>query len=165
MLGDEQLVQWFLNHGANPNVGRKDEWDPDSAFSSNSGQVLNHAACASSLSVFELLLRHGAQLELSFALHNAAGTKFTDERRKLMQFLIEVRHVDINQLDTAMGPRKIGSPLFYAARNGNTEAIKFLLEHGADATLKNHRDITAVGEAEWFHQEEAAELLRKSLPV
>ena len=162
MLKDEELVQWFLDHGADPRVGKREQWNPGSPLTFQSGQLLDFAACGSTLSVFELLLRHGAQLKLSLALHNAAGTKFTDERRKLMQFLIEERHVNINQLDTVMGPRKIGSPLFYAARNGNTEGVKLLLDYGANAPLKNHRAVTAADEAERFGKKAVVDLLRQS---
>jgi ankyrin repeat protein len=120
------------------------------------------AACASTVRVFDLILKQGAQLEPSFALHNAASVEFTDERKKLMEHLIKDHHVDVNQIDDAMGPHAKGTPLFYAARSGNIEGTRFLLEHGADASVKNHRGLTAADDAERFSKKEVADLLRES---
>jgi hypothetical protein len=158
-------VKWLLDHGANLNIGKKHMWNPSSEFSTESGQVLDLAACASTVKVFDLLLKHGARLELSLALHRAASAKFTDERRKLMEHLIEDFHIGVNQKDDSMGPRRIGTPLFYAARRGNLQGTRLLLKHGADATIKNHWGVTAVDEAERFRSKEVADLLRGSLAI
>ncbi len=54
------------------------------------------------------------------------------------------------------------SPLMWAARNGNPQAVTILLEHGADVTLRNNFDCSALDYAILNGRDEAAAILRKA---
>ncbi|MDH5556122.1 MAG: ankyrin repeat domain-containing protein [Alphaproteobacteria bacterium] len=54
------------------------------------------------------------------------------------------------------------SPLMRAARDGNPEAVSILLEHGADISLRNNFDCSALDYAILNNREEAAAVLRKA---
>ncbi|MCU6433600.1 ankyrin repeat domain-containing protein [Undibacterium sp. Jales W-56] len=52
------------------------------------------------------------------------------------------------------------TPLMMAVRSGKTDAVKFLLDEGADASLKNQSGMTALDFALAFEQKEIADLLK-----
>ena len=54
------------------------------------------------------------------------------------------------------------SPLMWAARDGNPEAVSILLEHGADISLRNNFNCSALDYANLNGREEAAAILRKA---
>ena len=162
MTQHDHLVRWLIDHNANPSIGREELWDSQSTFITKSGHVLCNAAGESTVEIFDLLVERGAPLGLSLALHQAASAPFTDERKRMMTHLIQIYRMDVNELDDPMGPRRKGTPLFYAARSGNVEGAKLLLDHGADLAIQNCWGRTALGEAEQFGQPKVAELLREA---
>jgi len=74
VLDSLPLTKWFLDHGANPNLGPH-PCHPGSTkkpMVTNSGSVLNNAACinpAIAVTIIDLLIQHGARLEDSLPLH------------------------------------------------------------------------------------------------
>jgi ankyrin repeat protein len=71
------LTKWFLENGANPNLGPDTYrlYSRESAMIPNSGLVLEKATYtnpATAVSLINLLLHHGARLEDSLPLHLAA---------------------------------------------------------------------------------------------
>jgi ankyrin repeat protein len=162
VLRDENLVQYLLENGANPNLGKEHLWSSDSMLCMESSQVIRNAAAVATVQVFDLLLKYGARLGGSLALHEAVSPTFTREREQMIEHLIMVHQVAVNELDDAMGPRREGTPLHYAARRSNVAAARLLLKHGADATIRNCWGKTAGDEAENHRSKELAHLLRKN---
>ncbi|KAL9611324.1 MAG: hypothetical protein Q9167_004007 [Letrouitia subvulpina] len=132
IIDDEQLVQWFLEHGA--------QLDPPSgsinpsatyAFRTTSSSCIDAAASASSTAVLDLLFEHGAKKGDSIALHIAAGSGAGDERVPMMAHLIELGY-DVNATDDVRGNHAIGTPLQYAVTAKSLAKVEFLLRNGAD---------------------------------
>lgn len=69
------MVKLFLDHGADPTLGSPRTRLPKSGRVSDTGYVLDCAACCSSISTFDLLLGRGARLDKSFALNEVAPRK------------------------------------------------------------------------------------------
>jgi len=65
---------------------------------------------------------------------------------------------DLDSREPAMG----GTPLIIAASLGQTEAVQFLVEHGAPLETRNNDGTTAVIGAAFFAQPEALEVLLES---
>lgn len=132
-MGNEEVVQWFLEHGADPNLRGP-------VYCS----VLATAALHSSTSVLELLISHGAQLDPQALFH--AMSPRGDGGIPVMKYLID-RGIDIN----AIGHMKElgeGNPLHYAVRIKSKEKVALLLESGADKTVRTGHRKTAADMAE-----------------
>ncbi|MFZ4285777.1 ankyrin repeat domain-containing protein [Variovorax sp. HJSM1_2] len=82
-------------------------------------------------------------------LHYAA----TNGHVAVMQLLL-----DENAYIDAESPNKT-TPLMMAASYGSTEAVKFLLEAGADPTLKNEKNLSALDFAQKASRPDAIELI------
>lgn len=132
ILDDEQLVRWFLEHGAQIDPAPpSSELSYGNALTTTSSVCLDIAASTSSTAVFDLLLEHGAIKANSIPLHSAAGTGMDEERIPMMAHLIEAGY-DVNATDEVKKNRTIGTPLHYAIRAQSLAKVKFLLERGAD---------------------------------
>jgi hypothetical protein len=131
VVKDESLVRWFLDHGANPNLGPPPfESVPSQIPRLDSGYVLDAVASSSTVGVLDLLLAYGAKLENSLALHWAAQASEDHGRIPMMERLLELG-MDINGSDVVRGPWQYGTPLDYASRYGRKERVRFLKERGA----------------------------------
>lgn len=85
---NEALLRWFLEHGADPNLGPPLSPQPDSTPVPKSGSTLNCAASVATPDVFDLLLQNGAVLENSQPLHMAAASPEDSGRIPMMEYLI-----------------------------------------------------------------------------
>ena len=132
ILDDEQLVKWFLEHGAQLDPApQSSDLSFRNAFTTTSSACLNVAASTSSIAVFDLLLKHAAMKANSTPLHSAAGSGMDDERIPMMAHLIELGY-DVNATDEMRKNCMIGTPLHYAIRAQSLAKVKFLLQRGAD---------------------------------
>ena len=159
---NEALLKWFLEHGADPNLGPPSNPQPDSVPVPNSGSTLNCAASVATPDVFDLLLRYGAKLENSQPLHMAAASQEDSERIPLMEYLIG-KDVNVNGSDEARGFHAVGPPLFYAIRQGQVEKVRWLLGHGADPRVEGRGGATALRLSEQTGMEELQRLVREAL--
>ena len=159
---NEPLLKWFLEHGADPNLGPPLSPQPDSTPVPNSGSSLNCAASVATPDVFDLLLQRGAKLENSQPLHMAAASQEDSERIPMMEYLVG-KGVDVNGSDEARGFRAVGPPLFYAVRQGQVEKVRWLLGHGADPRVEGRGGRTALAMAEQTGLEEVVRLVREAL--
>lgn len=159
---NEVLLKWFLERGADPNLGPPLSPQPDSTPIPNSGYTLNCAASVATPEVFDLLLRNGAKLENSQPLHMAAASQEDTGRIPMMEYLIG-KGVDVNRSDEARGFQAVGPPLFYAIRQGQLEKVRWLLGHGADPRVEGRGGATVLRMAEQTGMEELAREVRKAL--
>ena len=124
-----------------------------------SGQVVERAALRGSSKTLNRLIKHGARYDLGLPLHWAALAEFTPERKAVMERLLSLGR-DINQLDDVRGYISRGTPLCIAALRQRIETVKFLLEHGADPSIKNRWGETADELAEGERRPDIAEVIR-----
>jgi ankyrin repeat protein len=109
------------------------------------------AALAGDLATCQKLIAKDADVNKTgwAPLHYAA----TNGHVAVMQLLL-----DENAYIDAESPNKT-TPLMMAASYGTTEAVKFLLEAGADPTLKNELNLTALDFAQKASRPDAIELI------
>ncbi|KAI9674536.1 MAG: hypothetical protein M1817_001874 [Caeruleum heppii] len=140
---DIETVTWLLDHGADANAARNGYHPASCRIRSDhtmGNKPLDAAAYFCGTDVIDLLLRHGAQLERSNALHEAAGSKWDrDEGRiPIMRHLLDLgMKIDAISFDNDEvlrerfgAERTLGTPLHYAAL-GHPQRVRFLLEAGA----------------------------------
>ncbi len=127
-----ELVALFLAHGADANPPISRGYFP-----------LETAALCAHLESVKILLSHGAQIGPESRAMNAAERGDVPDRIPIMSLLLE-HGADINALaedypalSEAKLPGRKGTPLHSAAKWGNEEATVWLLEHGADADVRN----------------------------
>lgn len=150
----EEIVQWFLEHGA-PAKGVKPDVDPP---------IRVAAGDAPSIAVVRLLLSHGATLRFTGALHKATFRPGPDNDKlalAIMTLLLD-EGIDINEIEdegvdrlprsTIFGDR--GTALHVAAREGYVARAKLLVERGADPEKKSHQGYTAKDWAQINKQED-----------
>lgn len=159
VLKDEELVKWFLSHGADPTLAPPGPGQPKSSLVSNPGYILRLAAYSSSTATIDLLLEHGARLDKSFALNSAA---VKENNTAMMEHLIELG-ADLNGFQGGPYVSFQGTPLHRAIRSGRVENVRFLLEKGADPYFKDSPwGGTPLEEAERFVRPEIIELLKNA---
>ncbi|KAG7005185.1 hypothetical protein G7Y79_00021g050520 [Physcia stellaris] len=140
-----RLVSWCLAHGASV-------LDPPDLHPLSTPPLLEAAASKASLDTFQLLQQRGAQLTrrvLHRAVEAAAygGGEGGGERMALVKYLVEELGCDVNALDVEPGkqfPNHWGTPMGYAVHVSHgggpgrgREVVGFLLEKGADPTIKD----------------------------
>ncbi|HWI82962.1 ankyrin repeat domain-containing protein [Ramlibacter sp.] len=105
--------------------------------------------------VVQKLIDRGADVNKTgwTALHYAA----TGGHLAIMALLLE-HHAYID----AESPNGT-TPLMMAAHYGSTEAVKLLLNEGADATLKNQQGLTAIDFAHRANRGDAADLIAQAI--
>ncbi|KAI0841136.1 ankyrin [Hypoxylon sp. FL0890] len=127
-------TQWCLDHGA----------DPMAANMFRSMEILSQAASKARPSVLQVLKDGGADFTKSNALQSAASSG-RDGRTDIMAFLLDEAGVSINmrefewdqELFERHYPSRSGAALHRAVRCGTLENVRFLIERGADRSLKD----------------------------
>ncbi|KAI5816217.1 ankyrin repeat-containing domain protein [Pyronema omphalodes] len=76
---------------------------------------------------------------------------------EVVKFLLEKNCVDINKTE-GYGD----TPLLYAARNGNSEVVKLLIQHGAAVETRNNDGRIALSLAAQHHRLETLNILLQS---
>ncbi|KAL8927094.1 MAG: hypothetical protein Q9172_001516 [Xanthocarpia lactea] len=138
-LEDADLVRWFLSHGANPNAAVPSWPSP-----------LETAASKASLEVIEMLVQNGGRVHPSNALPWAGKTRLPDRRAVLAYLLDHGAPIDKIEFDhnqpifRKFGMRPFGTALHHAAKRDNNQLVRFLLERGANRSLKDSLGKTAI---------------------
>ncbi|KAJ5679513.1 hypothetical protein N7462_007757 [Penicillium macrosclerotiorum] len=167
VLGNLPLLSWFLEHGANPNLGtQKDFRDRHGSSDTESCNALEFAAAHHSFESVQMLLNAGARIQNGAPLHFAAGVcppganphtgrvepskEFDTDRIPVMRLLVEYG-ADVNyKIETRhMKPQYA---LVYAVMAGAMERVKWLLKEGADPFVKG-RFPSAVSYASFWGEE------------
>lgn len=134
---DYEVTKWFLDHGASPNErGRFDD------------TPLSFAVSEASIPTIQLLFDGGGDIQKGQLFDYATWRKTADRldvlqllwARGLTQSAInKVKYQDIPQDYQLNKYSEIGTPLHNAARVGDVDAVKWLLEHGANPLVKDPR--------------------------
>ena len=131
------LVEWFLEHGADPNLGpSKMGTSVEATPIPDSGLCLYEAAASSSIEVVEMLVRAGAKAENSTPLH--AAVRRGANAIPMLRYLLSLSNdgIDINGLADPCDQFSVGTPLESVIRHGvrsdSVAIARFLLENGAD---------------------------------
>jgi len=158
-VANPPVLKWLLDYGADPN-----------AISPHNSTALAFAANHATPAEVDLLIAHGARLEGSNALHGAVSREHTldEERFEMMQHLLDLgidvnaiktRHVRPQRLPSRRGGR--GPALHDAIRARKAGRVRWLLEHGADVSVRLEGRKTALEWAEEYKQDVIAGLLKQ----
>ena len=151
VVTNHQLLVWFLDHGANPNLGaQRDNRDRMGGSDTNSCAALERAVSCGDLEAVRLLLDAGAVIR-NGVLHRAAGAcpsgtnpyskrvtpsmEFDVGRIPIMELLLERGGIDVNEKEASryMVP---GYAIVYAVMAGAVQRVKWLLTRGANPELE-----------------------------
>ncbi|KAF4953122.1 hypothetical protein FGADI_6272 [Fusarium gaditjirri] len=149
--GNDDLLDWFLENGADPNLGKQqDNRDRFGGPETNSCEALEAAAEIGIVETVQKLLDAGAKIDNGAPLYYAAGAcppgsnphaglvtpskEFDEARIPVMQLLVKsgarVNDKLISRHMTAQ------YPIVNAVMAGAIERVKWLLTQGADPYLK-----------------------------
>ncbi|MBL8714152.1 MAG: ankyrin repeat domain-containing protein [Alphaproteobacteria bacterium] len=121
-----KIAQLLIEHGANVNLADR-----------NKATALTWAASTGNLEAATLLIEKGADVNASDGVALAMATK--NEKIDVARLLIK-KGADINA-----GPgSNSGSPLFFAAQDGNAEFVKELFDGGATLNYRGYSRITSL---------------------
>ena len=143
------VLSFLLGKGADVNAGRYlSRWSP-----------IALAAKCSTEELITALVHHGAQVSGSNALQHAAYYGRLDLLRCLVELGADVNDTpDYDHLPKLFDT--LETPLHSAARAGNLEIVTFLLDHGANAELKDGEGREVSDVARGSSRESILELLR-----
>ncbi|KAB5549973.1 ankyrin repeat-containing domain protein [Coniochaeta sp. 2T2.1] len=161
-------ARWLLEHGADPNPTCKGEIK----------DLLTYAAGFASTSIVELLVKHGARVRGTLAMHAAAAATSTPtddctwepdpSRVEVLRILLD-NGADVNEMEEDPKWRKnkrrrtcfTGTPLHYAVQYPSLEAVRFLLSRGADPLHPSWSGHTVIQAAERAGREDVVEMLKE----
>jgi ankyrin repeat protein len=146
-------LRWFLDHGANPNLGaQQPSHDRRGGPDTSSCDALEAAAVHGGVEAVRMILDAGAKIQNGVPLHYAAGAcppgknphagrvvpsrEFDASRIPIMALLVE-RGADVNQREESRH-MVAQYAIVYAVMAGAIERVKWLLEHGADPYMKGN---------------------------
>jgi ankyrin repeat protein len=128
-LNDMEVVQALLDKGANPNINSMG-YTPFGLVAGN-GPVGRGSVITVNPAMMDLLAKHGADVNATIK-----GT---------LSFSF---HIGYGNTNDGVNSKEGTSALHEAARNGNVDLVKHLLDLRADATLKDaegHRPVDVIG--------------------
>ncbi|KAI8663387.1 hypothetical protein NCS57_00939500 [Fusarium keratoplasticum] len=151
VVTDDSLVEWFLTHGADPNLGvQRDNRDRFGGPETDSCAALEIASSRGSVESVRKLLDAGARMENGSPMYFAAGAcppntnphaspvtpskDFDEARIPIMALLIE-KGADVNgKLQSRHMTAQY--PIVNAVLAGAVERVRWLLSQGADPNLR-----------------------------
>lgn len=156
--GDRKVLDYFLDKGLDINQANDEGYT-----------ALLEAVQGANLEATKYLIEKGANIDaittkeqnlLILASRGEYLQTAQSQRPKvsyeMMEYIYNLTKPNINATDG------IGSTaLIAAAASNNTQAVKFLLDHGADITIKNDRGYTAISAAEYYNYDEVVKMIEK----
>ncbi|KAL4782159.1 putative hspc200 [Aspergillus varians] len=154
---DEDMVLWLLDHEADPNKQTKIDHTP-----------LSVAIVDASLSTIKLLFERGADVHKGEPLHHAVVRKpdvaevlaLLHEKGASLNAKMYENHPSSYSFYFFLG---LGLDIHQAASRGQVDAVRYLLERGADPTIKEATQRTALDWATEFKHEEVVRLLKPAI--
>ena len=131
-------VRTLISHGANPNLG---------LYAHLYSPLASASEYAASLDVVNTLLDAGAIVQGSDALHVAAMKGRVDILQRLLDSGVDVNEVGFEYCAVERFAAVAGTGLHFAVDGGSEEAVRLLLERGADRQLKDAQGNTALERA------------------
>jgi len=154
-LNRPELVEWFLDHGADPNARCALDYT-----------TMSVAVFSAPLAIFERLLERGGNIYRGQLLHYVAYRNTGDEIelvRRLLDFGLPIDAIKYEDDLPSYKERAmfgLGTALHRAAEFGKVDLVKYLLERGADRTIRDTKGKTALYWAEHRGHTEIIELLQ-----
>ena len=135
-----QLTKFLLDEGADPN--RR------CLAHTGSGHYLRQSVKSSSLEIIKILLQHGARIQLSGAIREAARLGRVDVLELLLNNGADVNETlpaDVGFLIREQRHQQASeSPLHVAALHAQIYSVRWLLAHGADPNIPDAQGRTPV---------------------
>ncbi|KXG53204.1 uncharacterized protein PGRI_002540 [Penicillium griseofulvum] len=140
---NQELCEWLLEHGADPNVRCALDITP-----------LSIAVQEAPFDVIKLLFKHKSSIEYGQLLHYAVRRN-TPDYLEVLNFILD-KHPSINQVMFENNPTSydlqkpfgIGTRLHEAVELGKVDVVETLLARGADPAVRDARGESAVDKAE-----------------
>ncbi|KAJ5463107.1 hypothetical protein N7475_008051 [Penicillium sp. IBT 31633x] len=147
------LLRWFLDHGANPNLGAQpSNHERRGGPNTASCATLEAAAARGEVVAVRMILDAGAKIQNGVPLHFAAGAcppgmnphagrvapsqQFDTNRIPVMALLVQ-HGADLNQREESRH-MVAQYAIVYAVMAGAVERVKWLLEHGANPHIRGN---------------------------
>ncbi|KAE8328414.1 hypothetical protein BDV39DRAFT_203937 [Aspergillus sergii] len=163
-LEDVELLDWFLDYGADPN---KESCIRDCT-------PLSYAVMEAPFNIVKYLFENGGQPKRGQLLHHAAMRR-KDDCHEVLQFIYnedpDYNKLQINKLldegtsHYLMNYRSgLGTPLHYAASSGSVEMVSFLLDKGAAHRLDPYHR-SPIGYAVYYGHYEVEQVLKARMTL
>lgn len=130
--GSEDLIRWFLDHGA----------DPNAYAGVYAVTPLSRAVQFASFAIVQLLFQYGGQADQGELLNFACKRKPEDQdTMQIIQTLLEMgapaNHLLFEDIPDLVDVTMFnGTPLWSCCVTGNSDAVRLLLQHGANPWKK-----------------------------
>lgn len=153
-VDDEEMALWLLDHGADPNKPCSIDLTP-----------LSYAVEQASLPTIKLLLDRGGDVHKGELLHHAVECQADTievlgmllERGAPLNSKMYEKHYPSWRLYYFMG---LGTALHKAAELGNADVVRYLVDQGADVSIKDVTNRSAMDWAALNNHQDIAELLQ-----
>ena len=150
------MTIWLLDHGADPNKRCAIDCTP-----------LSYAVQLAPISIIELMLSRGGDVQKGQLLQYAIFR--TTDLNDVISLLVS-KGAPLNATMYQDGPTlmrfwpmSLGTPLHIAAELGKTDAIRHLVNLGADTSVKDAHGRSVVERAQELNQMEVVKLLESNL--
>lgn len=135
---NEEMTLWLVDHGADLNRQTYIDLTP-----------MSYAVRIAPLGLVETLLDRGGDVQRGELLQNAIERSVdTVEVLKLLIYRgapLNMTIYENHQASSRLYPfMELGTPLHKTTTMGKTDVVRYLLERGADVTIKNTKGYTAV---------------------
>ncbi|KAL3480769.1 putative hspc200 [Aspergillus californicus] len=157
-LKDEDFTLWLLDQGADPNQQCLIDLTP-----------MSFAVKNASLSTLRLLFDRGADVQKGQLLHHAVSRPLDDIITVLGILLDKGAPINAKKYENHpvswglyffMG---LGTALHQAAEEGKADVVKYLIQRGADMTIRDARNRTALDCALAFNHEDVVAVLEPAI--
>lgn len=131
-------VRTLLSHGANPNLG---------LYAHLYSPLASAVEYGASLEIVDMLLSAGAAVQRSDAPHVAARRGRVDVLRRLLDRGADVNEIGFEYAAVQEFAEMAGGVLHFGVDGGSEEAVRLLLDRGADRQLRDAQARTALERA------------------
>ncbi|PKY07956.1 putative hspc200 [Aspergillus campestris IBT 28561] len=152
-ITDEEITTWLLNHGADPNQQCIIDLTP-----------LSLAVESASISVIQLMFRHGGDVRKGQLLHHAVE-RCSDNIPVLKLLIANGADINSTMYEGHYSSRALfcfmprGTALHKAAGFGKVDVVRYLVDEGVDLSIRDANGRTALEYARMLDQGEVVRVL------